>query len=149
MYLYEQKANIVSKSIIMTKIITVVYIVLIILLYTTALVDIVYKIFKRKKPFSLVWIWVIMLPVLGPMIYFCFHTKKRLNAQKIFETKVKILSPATLNAVKNDTRQLIENRRAEKVVPATESRTGDPPNNDEPQQGETPEVQPHGNALPP
>ncbi|MDR1583621.1 MAG: hypothetical protein LBS55_10275 [Prevotellaceae bacterium] len=45
------------------------------------------------------------------------------SAQQIFETKVKILSPATLNAVKNDTRQMIENRQAEKVVPAPESRT--------------------------
>ncbi|MDR1583624.1 MAG: hypothetical protein LBS55_10290 [Prevotellaceae bacterium] len=44
-------------------------------------------------------------------------------AQQILDKKVKIPSPAILHAVKKDTRQLIENRQAEKVVPAPESRT--------------------------
>jgi hypothetical protein len=43
-------------------------------------------------------------------------------AQHILDKEVKILSPAILQAIKNDTRQVIENRQAEKNVPATESR---------------------------
>ncbi|MDR1582971.1 MAG: hypothetical protein LBS55_06895 [Prevotellaceae bacterium] len=45
------------------------------------------------------------------------------SAQQILDKKVKILSPAILHAIKNETRQKIENRQAEKVVPAPESRT--------------------------
>jgi hypothetical protein len=45
------------------------------------------------------------------------------SAQQILDKVVKILSPATLQAVKNEIRQLIENRQAEKVVPAPEYRT--------------------------
>ncbi|MDR0681672.1 MAG: hypothetical protein LBG15_07495 [Dysgonamonadaceae bacterium] len=44
-------------------------------------------------------------------------------AQQILDKEVKILSPAILQAIKNDTRQMIENRKAEKNVPAPESRT--------------------------
>jgi hypothetical protein len=45
------------------------------------------------------------------------------SAQHILDKKVNILSPAILHAIKNDTRQMIENRQAEKSVPAPESRT--------------------------
>jgi tetratricopeptide (TPR) repeat protein len=43
-------------------------------------------------------------------------------AQQILDKKVKIPS-STVNAIKNEMRQLIENRQTEKVVPAPESRT--------------------------
>ncbi|MDR0726023.1 MAG: hypothetical protein LBF59_08475 [Prevotellaceae bacterium] len=44
-------------------------------------------------------------------------------ARQILDKEIKIFSPATLQAIKNDTRQVIENRQSEKNVPAPESRT--------------------------
>ncbi|MDR1584497.1 MAG: hypothetical protein LBS55_14800 [Prevotellaceae bacterium] len=48
-------------------------------------------------------------------------------AQQILDKKVKILSPAILHAIKNETRQMIENRQAERSVPAPECRTSETP----------------------
>jgi hypothetical protein len=45
------------------------------------------------------------------------------SAQQILDKVVKILSPATLQAVKNEIQQLRENSQTKKVVPAPECRT--------------------------
>ena len=68
-------------------------------------------------------------------------------AKKIIDKDVKIPSH-TVTAIKNEMRQLIE---AQETSDETESNnpTNNEPINNKTRQGETPEVQPHGAALPP
>jgi predicted metal-binding protein len=66
-------------------------------------------------------------------------------AETILAKEVKIPS-ATIAAVKNEMRQLLERANRDS---APQGGTSDELENNEIRQGETPEVQPHGSALPP
>jgi O-antigen ligase len=67
-------------------------------------------------------------------------------AQQILDKKIKIPSH-TVSAIKKEMRQLME--REENRAPATQSGTSEKSDNNTIRQGETPEAEPHGNALPP
>jgi len=68
-------------------------------------------------------------------------------AKKIIDKKEKVISP-TIADIKNDMRRLIE-RLEKSGEPENDSRTSEEAKNDHTSQGETPEVQPLGAALPP
>jgi hypothetical protein len=39
-------------------------------LYVVACCHIVYNIFKKGTKFNMMWCWVILIPMIGPLIYF-------------------------------------------------------------------------------
>jgi tetratricopeptide (TPR) repeat protein len=67
-------------------------------------------------------------------------------ARQIIDKKIKIPS-VTVTAIKNEMQQLLE--KEENRDSATQGGTSDESKNHETRQGETPEVSPHGSALPP
>jgi len=67
-------------------------------------------------------------------------------AEQIVNKPIKIVS-STIIAIQREMRQLIE--EAKNNAPATESRTSSNPQKHSTRQGETPDIQPSGNALPP
>jgi hypothetical protein len=74
------------------------------------------------------------------------HADALTIARQIIRKKIKIPS-ATITAIKNEMRQLLEkegNRDS-----AIQGGTSDKSKSHKPWQGETPEVTPHGSALPP
>ncbi len=68
-------------------------------------------------------------------------------AKEIMDKDIKVPSP-TINVIKNEMRQLIGAPQTTKDT-TNRNRTNHKLNNDQSWQGETPEVQPHGAALPP
>jgi hypothetical protein len=67
-------------------------------------------------------------------------------AKIIVGKKVKIPSHAVA-AIKREMQQLVE--REENLTPAAQDKVSNPPNTEATRQGEAPEVQPRGSALPP
>jgi hypothetical protein len=74
------------------------------------------------------------------------HADALTVARQIIDRKIKIPS-ATVTAIKNEMRQLLEKEGT--CDSATQGGTSDESKNHEPRQDETPEVSPHGSALPP
>jgi hypothetical protein len=74
------------------------------------------------------------------------HEDVLIIARQVINKKIEIPS-ATVTAIKNAMRQLLE--KGGKRDSATQGGTGNEPKSHEPRQGETPEVSPHGSALPP
>ncbi|MDR1097580.1 MAG: O-antigen ligase family protein, partial [Tannerella sp.] len=74
------------------------------------------------------------------------HEEALSIARQIIDKKIKIPS-ATVTAIKNEMQQLLE--KEETRDSATQGGTGDESKSHETRQRETPEVSPHGSALPP
>lgn len=52
------------------------------ILYIAASCHIMYSIFKKKK-FNPMWVWVILIPLIGPMIYFSNKQESKHHEYKI------------------------------------------------------------------
>jgi hypothetical protein len=74
------------------------------------------------------------------------HVDALTIARQIIYKKIKIPS-VTVTAIKNEMQQLLEREGSRDS--ATQGGTSDKLSNNEPRQGETPEVSPRGSALPP
>jgi hypothetical protein len=52
------------------EVISVIFLGFVVVLYIAACCHIIYNIFQKKMKFNPIWPWVILIPMIGPLIYF-------------------------------------------------------------------------------